>query len=184
LQNRHTNTTINTGGIFMRRLQKSLVLVLLATSLTIIGCSGKSDEEMAMEQNKTMVQRYVEEFNKHNVDYLDEYMAPDYSYHRSGKDMDKEAFKKFHSGVLSAFPDAVITAEDMIASGEKIVTRWRIQGTHKGVFHGVAPTGNKINITGIIISKFANGKCVEEWEEADGVGLMQQLGVIPTPKNN
>jgi steroid delta-isomerase-like uncharacterized protein len=167
----------------MRPMQKSLFIASLVTILTLIGCSGKSTEEMTTEQNKAMVQRYIEEFNKHNADYLDEYMAPDYIYHGSSQDMDKEAFKKFHMGVLYAFPDAVITVEDMIASGDKVVTRWKIQGTHKGVFNGVAPTGNKITITGIIISKFKNGKCVEEWEQADGLGLMQQLGVIPAPPN-
>jgi predicted ester cyclase len=83
----------------------------------------------------------------------------------------------------TAFPDLVIKAEDIIASGDKVVTRWTINGTHKGMFMSVKPTGKKITIKGIIISRFVNGKVVEEWEEANGINIMNQLEVLPPTKN-
>jgi predicted ester cyclase len=46
---------------------------------------------------------------------------------------------------------------------------------------GVAPTGNQIEVPGIIIHRIENGKIVEEWEQPDNLGLMQQFGVVPAP---
>ncbi len=143
----------------------------------------ESKDDTKVEKNKSMIQQYIDEMNKRNENYLNDYFAVNYVYHGPNGDLDIEGFKKMHHEVLSAFPDLVIKAEDIFASGDKVVTRWKIRGTQKGMFVGVKPTGKEITIKGIIISRFENGKVVEEWEEANGFNLMQQLGVIPPPKN-
>jgi predicted ester cyclase len=69
--------------------------------------------------------------------------------------------------------------EDMIAEGDKVVTRYTSRGTQKGAFMGIPPTGKQMMVSSIIIARFADGKIVEEWGLDDQVGMLQQLGIIP-----
>lgn len=82
---------------------------------------------------------------------------------------------------MSAFPDTKMTVEQQIAEGDKVVTRWKAQGTHKGELMGIPPTGKQVTVTGISIERIVGGMIVESWEEFDQMGMMQQLGVIPAP---
>ena len=84
--------------------------------------------------------------------------------------------------IRSAFPDLRVTLEDDIAEGNKVVSRWRAQGTHQGELMGIAPTGNQMAITGITIDRIEEGKIVEEWENWDALGMMQQIGAVPSPE--
>lgn len=63
-----------------------------------------------------------------------------------------------------------------------MVHRWTACGTHEGQFQGMPPTGKQVTITGSSIYRTASGKLVEGWTIADMLGLMQQLGAIPTPE--
>jgi steroid delta-isomerase-like uncharacterized protein len=82
---------------------------------------------------------------------------------------------------LSAFPDLHWTIEDAVAEGNKVVLRLTARGTHRGAFQGIPPTGKQVTVTGIIISRLADGKIAEEWANRDVLGLLQQLGVVPVP---
>lgn len=94
-----------------------------------------------------------------------------------------EALEQFYAHIFDAFPDAERTVEDQVADdNQTVVTRWRATGTHQGEFMGIAPTGKRITITGISIHRIASGKIVEEWQEWDSLGLMQQLGIVPSFK--
>jgi steroid delta-isomerase-like uncharacterized protein len=94
-----------------------------------------------------------------------------------------EALKQFFAYIFDAFPDAQRTVEEQVTDdNQTVVTRWRATGTHQGEFMGIAPTGKRITITGISIHRIASGKIVEEWQEWDSLGLMQQLGVVPSFK--
>ncbi len=70
----------------------------------------------------------------------------------------------------------------MIAEEDKAVTRWTATGTHQGTLMGIPPTGKQATATGIVIGRLANGKFVESWLNFDALGMLQQLGVIPTPE--
>jgi steroid delta-isomerase-like uncharacterized protein len=91
-----------------------------------------------------------------------------------------EAYKQFLSMFLTAFPDFQSTIEDMIAEGDKVVTRQTFRGTHTGDLMGIPPTGKQVTMSGIVISQFVNGKCVELGANNDDLGLLQQLGVVPS----
>lgn len=125
--------------------------------------------------------RYAEEMNRGNAAYLDEYLDSKYAYHGSTGELDAEGFKAMHTMFLAAFPDSTLTIEDTIAEGDRVASRWTMRGTHRGEFQGLAPTGNAVRISGIIISRIREGRAVEEWEVFDLMGLMQQLGAIPSP---
>ena len=92
-----------------------------------------------------------------------------------------EQYKQLVTMYFSAFPDLHLTIEDQIAEGDKVVTRWTARGTHQGPFMGIPPTGKRAVVTGIAIDRFANGKFVENWNNGDDLGLLQQLGVVPVP---
>jgi predicted ester cyclase len=84
--------------------------------------------------------------------------------------------------VWKSFPDMSLSIEELIAVGDKIITRCVIRGTQEGEFMGIPATGKKIDISGIIISRIENGKLVEEWREMDTLRCMFQLGMDLKPK--
>ena len=137
---------------------------------------------MSTEEDKAMVRRVYEEFNKRNLDVYYELHAADYVFHQpDGQELGLEAFKQSAATLLSAAPDYHQTIEDFIAEGDKVVVRFTATATHSSEFMGIAATGKQVTITGILIRRIAGGKVVEEWAERDMLGLMQQLGAIPAP---
>lgn len=85
------------------------------------------------------------------------------------------------AGMLySAFPDLKLTIEDTVAEGDKVTLRYTLRGTHKGELMGIPPTGKQITVTGNDIVLIVKGKVKEMWGQTDMLGLMQQIGAIPT----
>jgi predicted ester cyclase len=83
------------------------------------------------------------------------------------------------ASLLAAFPDGRWTIEDQVAEGDKVVTRWSFTGTHQGELMGIAPTGKQVTTSGMVIDRIVEGKIVEEREEWDTLGMMQQMGAAP-----
>jgi steroid delta-isomerase-like uncharacterized protein len=83
--------------------------------------------------------------------------------------------------VIGAFPDRKITHHDTIAHGDKVLIRWSMSGTQEGELMGIPATGKSVTITGFDYFRLADGKIAEMWQEADQLGMMQQLGVLPAP---
>jgi predicted ester cyclase len=137
---------------------------------------------MSTEENKAVVRRIVEESNKGLeacLAAMDELFAPDYVYHGPFGEMDLADWKQMGPAWYAAFPDTHLTLEDLIAEGDTVAWRYTFRGTHQGEFMGAPATGKVVTFTGILISRFAGGKDVEEWESMDMLGFLQQLGVIP-----
>jgi len=138
---------------------------------------------MSTEDNKALDRRGFEEvWNKGNLAVIDELNDENVVTHNPpGPPMQgTEAFKQFVQMYRSAFPDAQMTIEDQIAEGDKVVTRWTARGTHKGELMGIPATGKQVTVTGITFSRWANGKAVESWSNFDTLGMLQQLGVVPS----
>ncbi len=140
---------------------------------------------MSVEENQAVVRRYFEEvWSKGNLATVDELTAPDFVRHSTsqpGGVRGHAAFKAYVTRNRAAFEDFHVTVEDLVAAGEKVAVRWTGQGTHRGEYGGVAPTGKPVSVTGINILQLAGGKLVEEWMNFDALGLQQQLGAIPAP---
>ncbi len=81
----------------------------------------------------------------------------------------------------SVFPDLRWDIEDLIAEGDKVVARTTMRGTHRGDFFGIPPTGRRVEMRGVHIMRVADGQIIEHWGSNDDLGLMRQLGAIPTP---
>jgi steroid delta-isomerase-like uncharacterized protein len=137
---------------------------------------------MSTEENKAVVRRIYEEMSKGKeaaIAATEDLCAPAYVWHGPFGDMDMAAMKQFVPAWYTAFPDSHAAVEDLIAEGDKVVQRYTVRATHQGEFMGVPATGKVVTLTGIIISRFAGGKIVEDWDNPDMLGFMQQLGAIP-----
>jgi steroid delta-isomerase-like uncharacterized protein len=131
---------------------------------------------MSVEKNKALARRYQEEvWGKGNLALLDELLAPDYVDHSLPATMDPRfaGAKRAVKGAHDAFPDGQWTVEDLIAEGEKVVIRWKMQATHEHPFRGIAPGGKPVTATGITILRITNGKIAERWVNWDSLALRQ-----------
>jgi steroid delta-isomerase-like uncharacterized protein len=142
-----------------------------------------------MADNKSLVHRWFEEvWNQGREKIIDELLGPDivaFGLGEGGAEVRGPAeFKTFFHNLKNAFPDLHITIEDTLAERDEVAVRILIEGTHKGDGLGIPATGRKFRVPGICIIKLANGKLVVGWNSWDQLGLLQQLGVIPPPKED
>src|SRR5215471_2299775 len=131
--------------------------------------------------NRAIVDRsFHDGLNKRDLSVLKE-LYSDCIYHLPLiGELSGEALTQFFAIVFAAFPDAKRTVDDQFTDEvNHVVTRWTATATHRGPFMGIAPTGKRMTITGITIDRIVSGKIVEEWQQWDSLGLLQQLGVVP-----
>src|SRR5918997_236940 len=141
--------------------------------------AGEVAEGGAMsEENKALARRSWESVE--NPDSLEEVYTPDVVWHNPEGDIQGiEQAKQFVSMFKSAFPDMSATVEDVVAEGDKVVTRVTLRGTHQGEVEEFGPpTGRQVETQGITIHRIEGAKIVEEWERYDNLGMMQQLGLV------
>ena len=141
---------------------------------------------MSVKEIKALERRLYEAYNKGKAAALaviDELYATDTIQHSStGEEIRGiKNYKQHVSAFSSAFPDLHFTIDDMVAEGDKVAVRLTATGTNKGTFRGIPPTNKKMTVSMIQIDRIAGGKFVEGWSRYDTFGLMQQLGLIPTP---
>jgi steroid delta-isomerase-like uncharacterized protein len=176
-------------------MKKLLMILPLALILCfMVGCQDKETiaelEEMKAqaeveEQNKDLVKRYTEAWNKGNSEFYEEFYAPDYvSYFPSNRleSMSQEERIENRKMLLRAFPDLNQSIEELFAVGDRVIVRFIITGTHEGEFQGIPATGNKLEFSGIAIHRIKNGKIIEERTDMDVLGAMMQLGMELKPK--
>ena len=125
---------------------------------------------------------FEEVWNQKRVEKIDELVATDYIHHDvlSPDQQGIDAYKQFVQLYRNAFPDIHFKIEDEIADGDRVVIRWTVTGTHNGDLPGLPRTGKAISVTGITIARLSDGKFVEAWNNWDALGMMQQLGAVPT----
>ena len=131
------------------------------------------------EENKDLARRSWEYLD--NPDILEVVYTADLVWHEPDQDVrGYEEARQFVSMYKIAFPDLNVTVEDVIAEGEKVVTRYTVRGTHQGEIEEFgSPTGRQLELEGITIHRIEDGRIVEEWERYDNLGILQQLGLVP-----
>ena len=142
----------------------------------------KGEYQMS-EHNKTIARRSFEGFwNKGDLAVLDELYAGDVVAHDAppGLPPGLEGTRQFFTMYRAAFPDTHMEIEDQLADGDKVVTRWTATGTHTGDLMGIPPTGKQVKVPGITIDRLKGDKIVEYWSLFDQLGLLQQIGAVPS----
>jgi steroid delta-isomerase-like uncharacterized protein len=139
---------------------------------------------MTTEQNKNLVRLFYKAFEANDGSALTDVLAPDlvaYS-HGSPAPQNREEHLKGIQMWNEAFRDTRFTIQEQIAEGDKVATRVTMRSTHSGgEFQGVPPTGKQVETAGISIEYIQDGKIVARRVYSDWVGLMQQLGIAPSP---
>jgi predicted ester cyclase len=137
---------------------------------------------VTVKNDPTFVRRVFEEgINQKKLEIFDELLAPNYVNHSMPTPTPgPEGFKAVVGMFMSAFPDFRVEVEDVITEGDLFSSRGYFTGTQQGDFQGIPPTGRSIKAAYIDIWRIENGKLVENWVNLDMMGMMQQLGVIPT----
>jgi steroid delta-isomerase-like uncharacterized protein len=139
---------------------------------------------MSAEENRQLIRRFYDEgWTKNNLDVYDELVVDDFTDHQAmpGLPPGREGFKALNVMFRSAFPDLRVDVDNVVAEDDKVGCRWRSTGTHNGELFGIPPTGNKVDVTATVFYRVENGRLAEGWIARDDVGLMRQLGVIPSP---
>lgn len=138
---------------------------------------------MSIETNKALIRQGFEEgINLRKLEVFERILAPGYVNHSLPAPVPgPDGFRQVISMFLEAFPDMRITIEQVIAEGDTVVTRGSWQGSQRGAFMGVPPTGRSVQVNYIDIWRLEAGMAVENWVQMDLLGLMQQLGAVPTP---
>ena len=138
---------------------------------------------MSAKENEAIVRRLMERAYT-NPEVHDELVADDYVGHFPPNPTlhGPDGLKMFNSQAFTAFPDAHVAIEDLLADGDEVVVRWTLRGTHDGELRGGIPaTGRRVEVSGITISRIREGKLIENWGNYDLLGMLQQLGVLPAP---
>lgn len=139
---------------------------------------------MSTEENKALIRRFVEAADRSDFEEATKCLSPDIVVHMGGMPgaLDLDTFFRFGQAWHSAFPDEKTTFEDQIAAGDKVVSRMSSRATHTGELQGIPPTAKRITVSGIWIDRVVDGKIAEHWAQVDMLGVMQQLGAVPTPE--
>ena len=176
----------------MKKLLCVIPLVLLFCFS--IACQNKAEkaelekfraQAKVEEQNKAIVSREWDAYSKGDYEAFKQVVAPVYVwYDPSGSVKPRSLEETIEYGKIlrKSFPDLSFSIEEMFAGGDRVVSRYIMRGTQQGEFAGLPATGNKSEMSGIMIHRIENGKVVEEREESDMLGFMEQLGMELKPK--
>ena len=178
-------------------MKKLLMILPLALILCFtVGCQDKEAmaELEAMkaqveveEQNKDLVKRMYKAWEKGDFEAYKEVVAPEYVWYLpsiSTEPKSREKTIEFGKMVRIGFPDFNYSIEELYAVEDIVISLFIFRGTHEGEFQGIPATGNKIESSGVMISRIENGKIVEDKEEMDQLGMMMQLGMELKPKED
>jgi steroid delta-isomerase-like uncharacterized protein len=134
--------------------------------------------------NKAIVRRlYDEVWNKRRLEVVDELISPSHALNdplASDAQIGPRLYKQRVGEFTRSFPDSRFTIEDLIAEKGKVVASWTFSGTHKGEFRDIPATGKKVSVEGITIHHITNGKILDSYARWDALGLMRQLGDVPS----
>ena len=166
---------------------------LALTPMVVLACPPEQAELTAEEQlalatanNQIALDMFDPAWNEGDLSVVDRLIAPNALDHSPlATEEGSEGFKRIIGAFRAAMPDLHMSVEDEIYLGDRVVHRWRVEGTHTGApLFGVAPSGNTIVLTGITIVRIEDGLIQERWTQLDQLGLQQQLGLLPRPGGN
>jgi steroid delta-isomerase-like uncharacterized protein len=136
---------------------------------------------MSTERNKAIVRAVFDPLETILAEHEQLYGADWVGHFPGMPPLDAMGHRLYSEAMQTAFPDLERTIEDMLVEGNKVVVRWTAKGTQTGDFMGIPPSGRVATSSGITVFRIVDGRIVEEWGQSDMLGLLQQLGAIPSP---
>ena len=115
---------------------------------------------------------------EHREAFFDAYDADVVLHGYPGGLQGLEGLRLFHEALWHAFPDARLTVEDLVVEGDRAALRYRMQGTHRGEYLGVAATGLGFDVEGLTLLRVADGSVAEEWHSPTELAILRQLGAV------
>jgi predicted ester cyclase/ketosteroid isomerase-like protein len=166
-------------------LGNDVVLEFNRSDSDYLSNSSNQSEKVHAEEHRALFSRWFEElWNRKNYAITKELVDEQFTAHGAGG----QDIKQGPDGVAGmvkiwhqAFPDGRMTMDDIITEGEFSTIRMTFRGTHTGDFYGVPASNKKVEVTSIGIDRVVNGKITEGWGELNMLGMMQQMGAIPSP---
>jgi predicted ester cyclase len=147
--------------------------------------SSQPSAATPVERNKAVSRRWIEVFNERdNVAEADVRTRDFVAYAPVSLEpapLDSEAWTRFLSGFVDAFPDLHLTVEDAVGDGDLVAQRIHFAGTHTGEFQGLPPTHREVTFSGLELNRFVDGRVAEHWFQMDSLTLLQQLGLVVVP---
>lgn len=143
----------------------------------------KSMNTMTTEKNKLTMQRFTEFINTASEQIAAELISPNAIFHVPGRTeplIGPSGYFAVLGMMRAGFPDIQWTLEELIAEDDRVAARFTMRGTHQGPFFGVPRTGKKIEVQAMNFYRFAGGQIVEERGQPDLLGLLQQIGAVPS----
>lgn len=136
---------------------------------------------MMHEDMKDLIRRfYLEVVSGSDLERAADFISANYVDHNAEQaGRGAGVFEAHLKAVRQTFPDLRLEIEDILAEGDKVVTRIVGQGTHRGEWIGIAPTGAVVRLKGINIDRIEDNRIVEHWGEADTIGMLVQMGIDP-----
>jgi steroid delta-isomerase-like uncharacterized protein len=137
---------------------------------------------MTTAENKKVLAAFVEDvINQGRLERANDLVAIDFVEldPLPGQQQGREGLKDVIGGMRAAFPDIHWVLDEVIAEGDKVVSRFTWTGTHRATFMGIPSTDKKVTVKGMVIDRLTNGKMAESRILMDTLGLLQQLGVVP-----
>jgi steroid delta-isomerase-like uncharacterized protein len=134
-------------------------------------------------ENRDVVRRWIERgFAANNPAVADELIASDFVNHNAlPGQAPREGVKQTVQALHDSFEGLGVEIDDMVAEADRVAVRDTIRGTHRALFAGVPPTGRQVTVGRMAIYRVSGGQIVEHWAQLDMLGLLQQLGTIPSP---
>jgi predicted ester cyclase len=167
-----------------KNMKNLLWIIIAACGICLLAAFVEKPAETSLSltaRNKFEMQRFYEEmFNRHDIKMIDSLVSPEYLEHQTDVhySTDRKGLRKEFKDYFDAFPDAVIKTHFMVAEGDLVSAQYTITATHQGNIYGRNASNKKINISGVDIVRFKNGKAVEHWGYLEEGKLLTQLGVI------
>jgi len=135
---------------------------------------------MMLQENKAVVSKFFELLAR-DQSLPEDLLGPDFGYHVPGSPLlDLKATRKRMAAFSTGFSDSIHHIEDLVAEGDRVAFRSRLEMIHSGEFMGVVGDNERISIVEMGFMRISNGKIVEMWGILDTIGLMQQIGAMPS----
>ena len=135
----------------------------------------------ATEHNTKIVRQCFADATRGNRDALEQILSPQFVIHVPDDYRGVDGLLEMVNTFRRALPDLAVTVDHQFADGDYVASRFTVRGTHQGELFGTPPTGREVIVTGITVSRCANGRIAEEWEVVDVAAGLQQIGALPEP---